>query len=81
MSELQAACWSVISERGREAASLRYAEAARLMRELQGQKVYGTCVVSDEAAHRLNNSTPAAPAIAPPLPKIPPKKRAARRKK
>ncbi len=65
MSELQEARWSVISERGREAASLRYAEAARLMRELQGQKVYGTCVVSDEAAHRLNGSTPAAMDAAP----------------
>ena len=81
MSELKEARWSVISERGREAAGLRYAEAARLMRELQGQKVYGTYVVSDEAAHRLKSSTPAAPDAAPPFPKTPHKKRAVRRKK
>lgn len=45
--------WSVVSERGREAAGLAYVDAAALMRRLLGEKIYGTCVVTDEAAARL----------------------------
>ena len=53
MSELNERRWSVLSERGLEAAGLVYADAASLMRRLLGEKVYGTCVVTDEAASRL----------------------------
>ena len=53
MGELNEGRWSVVSERGREAGGLPYADAAALMRRLIGEKVYGTCVVTDEAAARL----------------------------
>lgn len=53
MGELNEGRWSVVSERGREAAGLPYADAAALVRRLLGEKVYGTCVVTDEAAARL----------------------------
>ena len=51
--ELNEGRWSVVSERGREAAGLAYVDAAALMRRLLGEKIYGTCVVTDEAAARL----------------------------
>ena len=53
VGELNEGRWSVVSERGREAAGLAYADAAALMRRLLGEKIYGTCVVTDEAAARL----------------------------
>jgi hypothetical protein len=53
MSELREQRWSVMSERGREAARLSYADAAALVRNLMGDKVYGLCVITDEAAARL----------------------------
>jgi hypothetical protein len=53
VGELREGRWSVVSERGREAGGLSYAEAAALVRRLLGEKVYGTCVVTDEAAARL----------------------------
>ncbi len=56
MSELNERRWSVLSERGREAAGLVYADAAELMRRLLGEKVHGTCVVTDEAAARLGGA-------------------------
>jgi hypothetical protein len=60
MSELQEQRWSVLSERGREAARLSYVDAAALVRTLKGEKVHGLCVITDEAAERL-----AAPAASP----------------
>ncbi len=87
VGELNEGRWSVVSERGREAAGLAYADAAALMRRLLGEKVYGTCVVTDEAAARLgatrtnaaapsnSNGTPHGGAAAPA------KKRRAPRKK
>jgi hypothetical protein len=53
MSELSEQRWSVLSERGREAARLSYADAAALVRTLTGEKVHGLCVITDEAAARL----------------------------
>jgi hypothetical protein len=53
MGELNERRWSVMSERGLEAAGLVYTDAAALMRRLLGEKIYGTCVVTDEAASRL----------------------------
>ena len=49
-----------MSERGREAARLPYAEAAALVRRLTGESVHGLCVITDEAAERLAAQTPAA---------------------
>ncbi|HEX8162733.1 MAG TPA: hypothetical protein VF538_12750 [Pyrinomonadaceae bacterium] len=46
--------WSVLSERGREAARLSYADAAALVRTLTGERVHGLCVITDEAAARLS---------------------------
>jgi hypothetical protein len=54
MSELQEQRWSVLSERGREAARLSYADAHALVRTLTGERVHGLCVITDEAAERLN---------------------------
>ena len=53
MSELDEQRWAVVSERGCEAARVTYAEAAALMHRLKGERVYGTCVITSEAAARL----------------------------
>ncbi|HEX8457003.1 MAG TPA: hypothetical protein VF656_06885 [Pyrinomonadaceae bacterium] len=69
MSELREKRWSVVSERGREASGVDYAEAAELVRRLRAEKVHGLCVVSDEAArryHNSNNHRQAAPTAATP---------------
>jgi hypothetical protein len=50
--ELQEKIWGVISERGCEATDLTYYEAAALMRKLDGEKVYGLCIVTSETANR-----------------------------
>ena len=52
MSELNEAHWAVISERGVEASGLSYDDAVILRRELDGEKIYGLCIVTDEAAER-----------------------------
>jgi hypothetical protein len=52
MSELKQQRWAVISERGVEASGLSYEDAVRLRRSLDGEKVYGLCIVTDEAARR-----------------------------
>jgi hypothetical protein len=92
VGELNDGRWSVVSERGREAAGLAYADAAALVSRLLGEKVHGTCVVTDEAAARLgvgarqtrgevtpgNNGTPRDSGT-PPAPAK--KRRAPRRKK
>jgi hypothetical protein len=52
MSELQEKRWAVISGRGVEASGLTYDEALKLLRQLDGEKVYGLCIVSNEAAAR-----------------------------
>lgn len=65
MGELDEPRWAVISERGREATGITYAEAARLVRELAAQKLSGVCVVTDAAARRLgekHSNDPASPA-------------------
>jgi hypothetical protein len=53
MSELNEQRWSVLSERGREAARATYADAATLVRRLTAEKIHGLCVITDEAAERL----------------------------
>ena len=73
MSELNEARWSVLSERGCEAARLDYAAAARLVAQLARERVFGLSIITDEAAARLNHN-----GAAPPQP--PAKKHAPRRK-
>jgi hypothetical protein len=53
MSELEERGWAVMSERGREAAGLIYAEALELERSLANQKISGLCIVTDKAASHL----------------------------
>jgi hypothetical protein len=80
MSELNEQRWAVVSERGREAAGLTYAEAADLMRRLKGERIYGTCVITAEAAARLaGEAAPSANGSKKPTPAKKP--RATRRKK
>jgi hypothetical protein len=74
MSELKEARWSVLSERGCEASRLAYGAAAQLVAQLRRERVFGLCIITDEAALRLNHK-PAAP------PKPAPRKRTPRRKK
>jgi hypothetical protein len=50
--ELHERRWSVLSERGCEAAKLVYDEAAQLVERLRGEKVHGLCIITDEAARR-----------------------------
>lgn len=56
MSELREQRWSVLSERGCETSSVEYAAAAELVRRLRESKVHGLCIISDEAAHRINSN-------------------------
>ena len=56
MSELREPRWSVVSERGCETSSVNYDEAAELVRRLRDDKVYGLCIISDEAARRFNSN-------------------------
>ena len=56
MSELNEALWSVLSERGCEASRLNYAAAAQLVAQLAREPVYGLCIITDEAAARLNHA-------------------------
>ena len=56
MSELNDKLWAVLSERGCEAASLTYMEAAELMRRLAREKISGLCVISDAAGRRVTLS-------------------------
>ena len=58
MGELGEPRWAVISERGCEASSLNYDEARELLRRLVGEKVHGTCIVTDEAARHLSPVKP-----------------------
>ena len=81
MSELREQRWSVVSERGCEASGVNYEEAAALVRRLRGEKIYGLCIISDEAARRFtphNNGTGATAEIDQTT--APAKKRAPRRK-
>jgi len=57
MSELNEARWSVLSERGCEAAHLSYAAAAQLVAQLRREPVFGLCIITDEAATRLNGAS------------------------
>ena len=54
-SELGMELWAVISDRGCEATSLTYEDARRLVHRLRGEGRHGLCIISDEAARRLDS--------------------------
>ena len=62
-SVLEQGRWSVISERGREAAGLTHEEARRLVHRLGGEGRHGLCIITDEAASRLAESAEEAEAV------------------
>ncbi len=64
-SELNAACWAVVSERGREANGLTHLQALELMQRLAREKVNGLCVVTDAAAERFTQPAPISQSIPP----------------
>jgi hypothetical protein len=80
MSELQEPRWSVLSERGCEVSSVNYDEAALLVRRLREDKIHGLCIISDEAARRINSNNHHAPTTNSKHDTPPVKKRAPRRK-
>jgi hypothetical protein len=55
-SDLESKTWSVISERGCEASSVTHEEARRLVHRLGSEGRHGLCIISDEAARRLNEN-------------------------
>lgn len=55
-SELQETRWSVVSFDKREAGGLTYPQAEEKMAELLAKKVYGLCIITDEAARRVVSS-------------------------
>lgn len=55
-SDLEQRRWSVISERGCEASSLTHEEARRLVHRLGAEGRHGLCIVSDDAARRMDES-------------------------
>ncbi|HEX8177966.1 MAG TPA: hypothetical protein VF525_00340 [Pyrinomonadaceae bacterium] len=56
MTELNEARWSVLSERGCEASRLAYPAAAQLVAQLARERIFGLCIITDEAAARLNHN-------------------------
>lgn len=52
-SELSAQRWSVVTFEKCAAKNLSYFEAAEKIRELNRQNVSGLCIITDEAAQRL----------------------------
>jgi hypothetical protein len=61
MSELGKEKWAVISDRGVEATSLTHEDARRLVHRLGGEGRHGLCIMSDDAAGRLNSPVKPAP--------------------
>ncbi len=54
-SELDLPQWSLVSFDACEAAGLTYDAAIKLMTEKEAGGVYGLCIVTDEAARRVNS--------------------------
>ena len=54
-SELGMEKWAVASDRGCEATRLTHEEARRLVHRLAGEGRRGLCIMSDDAAGRLNS--------------------------
>lgn len=54
-SELEMEKWAVISDRGCEATGLTHEDARRLVHRLAGEGRHGLCIISNEAASRLDS--------------------------
>ena len=52
-SELDEPRWSVVSFEGLAAAGLTYSQAAKMMAELDAERIAGLCIITDEAAAKL----------------------------
>lgn len=65
MSELSEPRWSILSERGVEAASLTYLVAKEMFARLSDEGLHGLCVVTDEAGARAMTTTGAGEAERP----------------
>ena len=52
--ELDSPIWSVVSFKGRQAGGLSYKQAATLLSELDAYDIPGLCIVTDDAAARLD---------------------------
>ena len=52
-SELNQPRWSVVSFDACEASGLTYPAAVKVLAEKEAAGVYGLCIVTDEAAHRV----------------------------
>ena len=55
VSELGKERWAVLSDRGLEALGLVHEDARRLVLRLASEGRHGLCIVTDEAASRLNS--------------------------
>ena len=55
VSELGKERWAVLSDRGLEAAGLVHEDARRLVLRLASEGRHGLCIITDEAAGRLNS--------------------------
>ena len=55
-SELNEPRWSVVSFEARAAGNLTYAQATQKLAELAAQKVAGLCIITDEAAARIDEN-------------------------
>lgn len=54
LSELDQPRWSVVSFERRQAGGMSYNQASALMEDLAERGIPGLCVVTDEAAERIN---------------------------
>ncbi len=54
VNELKEPRWSVVTFEIRAAKNLTYKQAEQKLRELAEQKVSGLCIITDEAAERIN---------------------------
>ena len=70
MGELTQRRWAVMSERGREATRIEYAEAMRIVRDLQTRGASGLCIISEEAARHLPPAPASEESPAAPVPEI-----------
>lgn len=55
VNELDEPRWSVISRDQREAGGLTYRQASELIAELDAHKISGLCIITDDAASRMNS--------------------------
>lgn len=56
-SELDLPRWSVVSFDTCEASGLTYRAAVEVLAQKEDEGVYGLCIVTDEAAHRIRSRT------------------------